>query len=375
MEPYTLNRQFLPQNAIDVFDSIIWTERYYGDSDVELVVPLTADSLSKLSTGMFLGIPESDEIMILETMSIEEGKIKFIGISLLQWLNNRFIRTSADHKESAWTITGGPAGWVLWAIVWNMCHRDSPFLNGSVPMGVPNPEKFIIPGLELKDYDRSGPNVTQVVSFGPVYDALKEVATSYKLGMQITLESATDSAYVIGFRSYKGVDRTSDQSVTPPVRFSPQMDSLTNITELKSIATLKTWVYTYAPSVTSPVPTTPGESFVTGQENTGFDLRALMVTISEITNDSIVPAGDAGKLLELLNTKANDVLKANPFIEVVDGEIVPTSQYKYGRDYNLGDIVEAQGNSGIVTKYRVTEYIRAQDESGEKAYPTVAAIE
>ena len=35
MEPYTLNRQFLPQNAIDVFDSIIWTERYYGDSDVE----------------------------------------------------------------------------------------------------------------------------------------------------------------------------------------------------------------------------------------------------------------------------------------------------------------------------------------------------
>ena len=109
MEPYTLNRQFLPQNAIDVFDSIIWTERYYGDSDVELVVPLTADSLSKLSTGMFLGIPESDEIMILETMSIEDGKIKFIGISLLQWLNNRFVRTSADHKESAWTITGGPA--------------------------------------------------------------------------------------------------------------------------------------------------------------------------------------------------------------------------------------------------------------------------
>ena len=41
MEPYTLNRNFLKQDVIDEFQSIIWTERYYGDSEVELVVPAT----------------------------------------------------------------------------------------------------------------------------------------------------------------------------------------------------------------------------------------------------------------------------------------------------------------------------------------------
>ena len=71
MEVFTLNRKFLQQEVIDVFHSIIWTERYYGDSEVELVVPLTSEMIQKLMPGMFLGIGESDEVMILETMTIE----------------------------------------------------------------------------------------------------------------------------------------------------------------------------------------------------------------------------------------------------------------------------------------------------------------
>jgi len=378
MEPFTLNRQFLRQNSIDAFESIIWTERYYGDSDIELVVPLTEDSLKKLGTGMFIGIPESDEIMMLETMLIEQSKktIKFNGISLLSWLNNRFIRTSASHNEATWTIEGGPPGWVLWAIVWNMCHRDSPFLNGSIPMGVPFPDQLIIPGLELKDYDRSGENVVAVINYGPVYDGLREFATAYKIGMQITLESANDSSYVLGFRSYKGVDRSGDQAMNPVVRFSPFTDSLTDITELQSIAALKTRVYSYAPNVTSPTPTDPGAWGLTGApEFTGFDLRAMEVFVNELTNESIDPPGDAARLKQLLDIKAKDTLAANPLIKAVDGEIVPTSQYEYGRDYNLGDIIEVQGNSGIVTKCRVVEYIRSQDDAGQKSYPTVAALD
>lgn len=377
MEVFTLNRKFLQLHAIDVFHSIIWTERYYGDSEVELVVPLTSEMIEKLAPGTFLGIGGSDEIMILETMTIEERKIKFTGMSLLPWMNNRFVRTSADPKAESWTFpVAGTPGWVLWAIIWNMCHRDSPYLAvGSTTMGIPNPEKFIIPGLELKDYDKSGDPITPAVPYGPVYDAMRDIATTYHIGMQITLESATESSYILGFRSYKGLDRTTGQTVNPPVRFSPEMDSLTDIKELQSIAALKTLVYAFAKNNPNNVATLgPGIASLTGSQYTGFDLRALQMLTSDITSDPANPL-DANKLLALLNERAKDALYANPFVKAVDGEIVPENQFQYGVDYNLGDIIEVQGNSDTVSTSRVTEYIRSQDEAGERSYPTVAMLD
>ena len=104
MEAYTLNRNFLKQDVIDNFSSIIWTERYYGDSEVELVVPVNQEMLAKLGVGTFLTINQSDEVMILESMNIEDGKLKLSGISLLPWLNNRFVRTSALHQDRYWNL-------------------------------------------------------------------------------------------------------------------------------------------------------------------------------------------------------------------------------------------------------------------------------
>jgi hypothetical protein len=93
----------------------------------------------------------------------------------------------------------------------------------------------------------------------------------------------------------------------------------------------------------------------------------------DVTTD--VVGGSAENLLNLLNSRARDGLAANEFVKAVDGEIVPTSQFKYGVDYNLGDIIEVQGNMGVIQSSRITEYIRSHDLTGEKAYPTVKALE
>lgn len=377
MEPYTLNRNFLRQDVIDGFSSIIWTERYYGDSEVQLVVPATIEMITKLPIGTFLTIDESDEVMMLESWNIEDSKLKLSGISLLKWLNNRFVRVSALHEDKYWYISGWPAGRVLWHMVYSMCCTGSPFLNGSIPTGVTNPERLIIPGLGLRDYDISGPNINVGVPYGPVYDAMREIATTFEIGMQITLESATDTSYFLGFRSYKGLDRTSEQVDNPVVRFSPQMDSFTNIKELQSIAALKTLVYAFAPGLNPgegepELRTTPGVSSLSGSEYTGFDLRALLVFADDVTTDMV--GGSQAAVVNILNSRAYDALTTNHFVQAVDGEIVPDNQFKYGVHYNLGDVIEVEGYSNIVQTARVTEYIRAQDEGGERAYPTVAMI-
>lgn len=377
MEPYTLTRDFHKQYIIDKFSSIIWTERYYGDSTVEMSVPATPDMIPKLLPGTFLGIDKSDEIMILETFNIEDNKLKVSGISLLPWLNNRFVRTSAAHQDRYWYIVGGTPGWVLWEIVNKMCVVGSPYLDGTINIGIANPQQLAIPGLGLRDYDTWGPNISVGVPYGPVYTALREIATTFEIGMQITLDEITDTSYFLGFRSYKGLDRTSGQTDNPPVRFSPHMDSFTNIKELQSIAALKTLVYAFAPGLNPSegepdLRTTPGVSALTGSQYTGFDLRALLVFAEDVTTDMV--AGSATNLLNVLNSRAHDALTTNHFVQAVDGEIVPDNQFKYGTHYNLGDVIEVEGNSGVVKIARVTEYIRAQDESGEKAYPTVAMI-
>ena len=377
MNIYTLNRKFLRQDIIDGFNSVIWTERYYGDSEVELVVPATTAMIQKLVPGTFLALDGSDEVMILETYNIEAGNLKVTGLSLLPWLNNRFIRTSPKHDDQYWYISGMPPGQVLWYIVNNMCVAGSPYLNGTINTGIVNPQQLAIPGLILKDFDKAGGNISVGVPYGPIYDALREIATTYEVGMQITLDSASDTAYTLAFRTYRGLDRTSGQTLYPPVRFSPQLDSLTDIKELQSIAALKTLVYAFAsnnPVDANDVPlaTTPGVSALSGTQYTGFDLRALLVFSSDITTDMV--GGSAANLLAVLNSRAKDELNNNRFEKAVDGEIVPANQFRYGVHYNLGDVIEVQGNSEIISTSRVTEYIRSQDEAGERAYPTVAML-
>lgn len=372
MEPFTLDRNFKKQAIIDEFFSIIWTERYYGNSEVEMVVPVTSDLIQKLSVGTFLGLTGSDEIMLLESFDIDKDQLKVTGISLLPWLNNRFIRASTAHEDRYWYISGIPAGWVLWSIIYNMCTAASPYLNGTIDIGIDDPSALAIPGLELVSYDTSGPNISVGVAYGPVYDAMKEIATTYEIGMKITLVSVTDTAFVLGFTSYKGIDHTSGQTLNEVVRFSPQMDSFTNIKELQSIAALKTLVYSFAPSNPDGLATSPGVS-MSGSGYTGFDLRAQLVFAEDITTDMV--GASSANLVSILNSRAQAALTKNHFVKAVDGEIVSTNQFKYGIHYNLGDLIEVQGNSGVVQVSRVTEYIRAQDQAGERAYPTVTVLD
>ena len=378
MEPYTMDRSFIKENIIDGFESIIWTERYYGDSAIEIVTPATLEMIQKLSLGTFVGLDKSDEVMILESFTIDNGKYKVTGISLLPWMNNRFVRTSANHEDEHWPLDAESAGWALWAILYYMCCEGSAYLSGGIPTGIPNPQQLAIPGLTLRDYDRAGGPLTLSIPYKPVYDAMKEVATTYEVGMQILLDLVTEPVVPLRFRSYRGLNRTTNQTDLPAVRFSPVMDSFTDIKELQSIAALKTQVYAFAsnlkPDEGQPALTTvPGVSTLSGPQYTGFDLRALQVFSSDISTDQV--AGSQAKVVEMLNSRALEELTNNKFIKSVDGEIVPDNQFQYGVHYNLGDIIEVEGNTGVTQSARITEYIRSQDSAGEKAYPTVSMIE
>jgi hypothetical protein len=381
MELITLNKQtFFEEKVIDAFESAIWTERYYGDGEFELVVPATDYFMNLLPKGQILICPEEGvnepEPMILQTRDIEDGAMKCVGITLAQWLNNRTIRTSSDHKVREWLITGRPPGEIMIYIVQQMCV-GSDYLNGVVNIGIPAAQTalFVVPGLQAVGNDIGSPNVDISVPFGPVFDALKEIATTYEVGQKVKLDGAWDDVYILSYLAYRGTDRSSDQSANPTIRFSSGMETFTNIHDLESIADTKNYIFAFAPNADPAVVTSAGFAGVPTSGPSavsGFDLRVEQIFIDDTQTD---PPPDATALLNNLNQKASNEFTNKAPVQLVDGEIVQTGQIKYGTHYFMGDVVEVEGNTGNLQKARITEYIRSQDVNGERAYPTLSMID
>lgn len=367
MDLFTLDRNLRKKDVIDEFVSCIWTERYYGDGDVELVVPFSPKIMSELPIDVFLGLEGSDEIMVLQTGEITQDQtVKYSGSSLISWLNNRFLRTGEIHEERVFRIEEQTPGHILWSLVFYMCVSGSPYLDGTFPMGIPVEwaAKLALPGLGLRIYDDSGDVMSMAVPFGKLYDTLKDIATTYQIGIQLVRN--TDPNFPVVFRSYKGLDRTRMQTENSIVRFSPSLDSLTDVKEIQSSANAKDVAFAFANLADSDLEVS-GYSVTekaAESEASGFDLKALEVLADDITPEMYDRDND--KLIILLNGRAQNALAENAFLNAIDGQIVTTSQFQYGRDYHLGDIVEMQGVTGIIYIARILEHIHSQDSTGDQ---------
>ena len=61
--------------------------------------------------------------------------------------------------------------------------------------------------------------------------------------------------------------------------------------------------------------------------------------------------------------------------ETFSGEVDYTTMYSYKKDYYIGDIVQLINEFGISRAVRITEYIRSEDNSGNKSYPVFEVVE
>lgn len=364
LELYTLDT-FQKDEVIEGYVSIIWTERYTKNGEVRLVLPVTSGRVTQLAEGRFISERNSDEIMLLETQSIdEEGLMTVAGKSLEGFFNERYFRNSADVAVNEWKARDHP-GTILSTMV-NVITIAATAPGLSVLGGVLNR----IQNLTLGAIDISDPIVTRAVPFGPMYDSMLAIAETYKLGMKLYLDFADGITYGLKFSVYKGVDRTSAQLERDVVQFSPAQDSMSNTKELNSISGFKNVVYMYPPSWSAVAPIV---EYAPGVDPavTGFDRRILVSTAS--VDEAEITGGVT--LNGLMHQQAKDLLANNNFTKLVDGEVVPQPGLEYRVHYNLGDIVELVGHNGVVQRALITEYIRSKDETGDRAYPTVSVID
>lgn len=400
MDLYTLDDRFHKTDLVDEFVSAVWTERYTKAGDVNLVVDASPEMVQKLKPGTFLGLAGTKEVMILETHELKDGLLTVTGPSLLEFLKNRLIRTVVRHAITTWYVEGKKPGELLAYLVQEMAingaylesnrFEDDPQINITNLYGPA--EK--IPNLFVNAIDHSGEVETVAVPFGPLYDALIQIAETNEIGMRMYLDRIdpfTDSG-VIHFESYKGVDRTSEFS-DDPVIFSPSLDNLNNLNEIHSIAGYKNVCYAFIPALSDEsedaqtllagIAWEGGSAWEGDPQHmdfflgtTGFKRRTMMYMVDDL--NVIPPEGVdlydflVNTLLPSLSQKARNALANNNYTRMVDGEVVPQSDYVFGVHYNLGDIVELRGLTGVKTAARVTEFTRAEDSGGTRSHPTVS---
>lgn len=360
MELYTLDSLLRRDTVIDQYISLVWTERFKSFGDFELDIYADYSNRSLFKTGTLLAMNKSYRVMRIETVEddvTEEGAkiLKITGRSLEVLLMDRVAKQSLTDLTTSptWDITDVPAA-IMRKLFHDICVT-----------GILSPYD-IIPGVSEDTFMPASTIPEPIdpikVSIEPVsvYDATVQIADTWILGFRLLRQSDTGQLY---YDVYSGTDRTTAQTAVPPVIFSPGLDNLQNTKELITIEPTKNVAYVFSPAGFQMV-------FPNGVDETisGMDRRVLVVNASDVTTDAYPTTDD---VTAALTQRGNEELAKNVTVQSLDGEISQHSQFVYGKDFNLGDVVEMRSDDGETNNMRVTEQIFTSDDTGEKSYPTL----
>lgn len=223
MDLTVLNTNTLKIANIDVYESLIWTDRYSKCGDFELCLPITGSIPWYLQQENMIINNQSEHVMIIETIETisdaETGNhLKVSGRSLESILDRRII-------------------WGQQSFNGNLQNGIETLLNSC----------FISPTDEKRKVERfifkpsTDPAITEL-TFEAQYcgdnllDVIEKLCSDYGLGYKITLDC--DLRQFI-FELYVGTDRSYGQMENPYVVFSPEFETIINSNFLESSTNYK----------------------------------------------------------------------------------------------------------------------------------------
>lgn len=352
MDLLVLNKNLDVIAIVDVYESIIWTERYYEYGDFELYTAMTQDLLNYIKTDNYIQRVGSDRVMIIEEIRIDTDSetgnhITITGRSLESILDRRVIWSQT-------TISG------------NLQNGIKKLINENIIS--PSKEERKISNFIFKDSTDSqitGLTVEAQYTGDNLYDVISKVCEEKSIGFKVSLNE--NKQFV--FELYAGADRSYEQTNYPYVVFSPNFDNIINSNYLESKENLKN------------VALVGGEGEGTARKylaignTSGLDRRELFVDARDISSE-----GEDGETLtteqynELLKQRGNEYLADYTDLVSFEGAVETNIMYKYGVDFFDGDIVQIANEYGHEAKVRILEVVISENEEGNSVYPTFKTI-
>lgn len=363
MEIEVMNSSLESIGIIDIFESLIWTERYCGAGEFEFYAPYTEDDLNLLQPGNYLSVLESKQVMIVEKIRIETNTesgnhLVVSGRSLESLLERRII-------------------WVQTSVSGNVQNAIKKLLteNAISPDAAHGGSSRAIPGLIfVASTDQTVTSLTmESAQFtgDNLYDAIEAICEVFGLGFRITISGSNMrfQLYNGKNRSYTNLDGT-DQVTNPWVIFSPEFDSLLSSDYSFSTEQLKT----VALVAGEGEGTDRKRAVISVSDASGLDRRELFVDARDISSTDGEETIDISVYTQMLEARGLERLAEHTIETDFDADIGTVNPYEYGSDFELGDIVQIENEHGVQSRVRVSEFIYSEGTSGLECHPTFSAI-
>lgn len=345
--------------VIDSASSVLWCERYVEPGEFIAKIRATPELLIYFWTHKTLiARQDTDRVMvtdrILMTTSAEDGDYITISGKSAEGLAGRRI---ISQKGS---ISGMNAAAALRYYMqeniasWWYYHEDTDHQHGR---NNPYSRRYI----NLLQHGQDDERITRDISAEPFGKNLGSFITDICRGSDFGFKVAFDGQ-VMTYSFYMGDDRSLNQNELPAVVFSEDFQNLGDTEYERSSETYASHAIAGGSGTGQERVTRDHFQLFRSPDGSGMNLREIFVDASG-TSD------------EMVGVAAQEACFAAQETVNFTGEILPTGQFEYRRDYFLGDLVSVVNRYGISGTATVTEVIETEDESGYKVIPTLGTFD
>ena len=334
---------------VDLYSSLIWTDRYNECGEFELTLLYEKRWRSVFRKDYFCSIDFSDHWCIIEKLEIKKE----------------------DETAPMMIITGRSVESILER---RIVLEKKEFSNASVQDSIKTllNENIIAPENEKRKIENflfsqsSFESITEL-TFTDDYDSddllsiISGICQEKHIGFRVTVNSSKDFV----FRLYAGADRSKENNSSSYVIFSPFYDNLQNSDYVTSSTEYRNYV------VISKDEDTKLNAYTTSSEPSGISRREIHLDATELKENK-----DEELTNSQLRTKAVKKLRNEHKIKTTfEGDIVPEQMYKYRTHYNTGDWVHFEDGYGNSQDVYISEVIISMDENGLTIIPTFEDID
>jgi len=381
-EFYLLDSQLNEKHIIDTFSSAIWVPRYNDIGDCELVIDATVENFKKIEECKY--ISRNDDDMACEIKKVEiktdiesSNQLIITGIDIKTILDQRIVVKQTNFS--------GLAEDYIRTLI-NDAIINPADLNRKI-------NNFIL--AERNGYTEK---ISEQVTYDNIGKKIRELCKHFGWGYKVLIQN---KKFV--FSLYKGEDRSGYITFSPSYDNIATTDYIKDATNEKNVALVagegegvaratttigagigidRRELYIDARDISSSIDYQELlSSYPNGNEKVIND--AIYYQIND-TNIAILTKNENGEVskVKLCNEIYTENLKSVGCEKIAEystitsfsGEIIPNINYKYKRDYNLGDIVNILNEYGISIDVRITEILESQDENGYKNEPVFENI-
>ena len=331
---YSPGMEFL--GIIENFRSLLWNRSYNGCGDFELHVPVTPYALTLFHRENLVWKKGAADAGIIETRHIEEtadaNELVVSGRFLPAYMDRRLVRPLFNFSGRAEVAMR------------NMLTNAStiPHVQLDTLHGFPEYIQFQATYKKLLTIEQK---VAKAAGFGFRF---RPDFTEKKITMEI----------------YKGADRSIAQSDRARVIFSADYGNLSRATYDDS-----TQLYANVCYVGGQGEGTERTFVTVGDDSlTGLARREIFINGSDISPEGLTDA----EYLEKLRQRGRDTLEEHQVVQAMECELLPSGNFTYLKDYDVGDIVTVRKDNWDVSQnLRITGISEIYEDGAMKIEPTI----